>query len=173
MREPERGERVDGRKPQTLRAALLRSALIAVIVSIGMAKAWPAEAQAIQPLVSNSPLLSWVYEIFSVRTFALLLGIVELTIAFLIGVRSWSPRAALVGSAGGIVMFLTTLSFLFTTPGVWDPSGPPVFSAAGGFLFKDLVLLGVAVWSFLEARDAVRVEAAGRVPLATRRPAIP
>ncbi len=162
--QPERGS------GQPLRAAILRGALIAFI---GVAKAWPAEALAIQPLVSNSPLLSWVYTLFDVRTFAVLLGAVELTIAFLLALRPWSPRAAMVGSVGAMVMFLTTLSFLFTTPGVWDPSGPPVLSAAGGFLFKDVVLLGVATWSFLEAREAVRHGAVRRAKVPAARHAYP
>ena len=46
------------------------------------------------------------------------------------------------------MMFLTTLSFLFSTPG-WEPSlgGFPALSVVPGqFVLKDVVLLGVAVW---------------------------
>ena len=55
-------------------------------------------------------------------------------------------------------MFLTTLSFLVTTPG-WEPSlgGFPALSAMPGqFLLKDVVLLGVALSSAGEALEAVR-----------------
>ena len=54
-------------------------------------------------------------------------------------------------------MFLTTLSFLVTTPGAWEPSlgGFPALSALPGqFLIKDLALLGIALWSFGEAWKA-------------------
>lgn len=56
-------------------------------------------------------------------------------------------------------MFLMTLSFLFSLPG-WEPSlgGFPALSGSGGFLLKDAVLLGAALWSLgesLGARDAV------------------
>ena len=74
-----------------------------------------------------------------------------------------------VGSAAGSVMaagmFLTTLSFLVTTPG-WEPSlgGFPAVSAMPGqFVLKDVVLLGVALWTAGEAwaaRPARRVEPA-------------
>jgi uncharacterized membrane protein YkgB len=50
-------------------------------------------------------------------------------------------------------MFLTTLSFLLSTPG-WEPSlgGFPALSrAVGQFLLKDVVLLGAAIWSLGEA----------------------
>jgi uncharacterized membrane protein YkgB len=83
------------------------------------------EAERISGFVSNSPLMSWAYSIFSVRTFSTLVGIMEIVIA-LIAARPLSVRASLVGSALAIGMFLTTLSFLLMTPGVWEAS-------AGGF----------------------------------------
>jgi uncharacterized membrane protein YkgB len=56
------------------------------------------------------------------------------------------------------VMFLTTLTFLFSTPG-WEPSlgGFPALSAMPGqFLLKDIVLLGAALWSLGEALPEAR-----------------
>jgi uncharacterized membrane protein YkgB len=50
-------------------------------------------------------------------------------------------------------MFLSTLSFLFSTPG-WEASlgGFPAVSAfPGQLLLKDVVLLGAAMWSCGEA----------------------
>ena len=55
--------------------------------------------------------------VFSVRSFSALLGVTEIAIALLIATRPFSARAALVGSALAVGMFLTTLSFLLTTPG--------------------------------------------------------
>ncbi len=55
-----------------------------------------------------------------------------------------------------IVMFLTTISFLFSAPG-WEPSlgGFPALSASvGQFLVKDVVLLGAAIWTCGEAYSA-------------------
>jgi reactive chlorine resistance protein C len=62
-------------------------------------------------------------------------------------------------------MFLTTLSFLVTTPG-WEPSlgGFPAVSAMPGqFVLKDIVLLGAALWTAGEAWAArpVRTGASG------------
>jgi uncharacterized membrane protein YkgB len=53
-------------------------------------------------------------------------------------------------------MFLTTLSFLVTTPGVWEPSagGFPALSVTGQFLIKDLALLGISLWTLGEAWKA-------------------
>ncbi len=57
------------------------------------------------------------------------------------------------GSSGAVLTFLTTLSFLFSTPG-WEPSlgGFPALSGSvGRFLIKDVVLLRAAIWSLGEA----------------------
>lgn len=69
----------------------------------------------------------------------------------------FSARAGLVGSAIAIVTFLTTLSFLFTTPG-WEPSlgGFPALSAGvGQFLLKDIVLLGASVYTARQSRASI------------------
>jgi len=137
---------------------ILRYGLVLVVGWIGAMKFTPYEAAGIQPLVANSPFMGWMYRFLSVRLFSDLLGIVEIAIAVMIGLRSWSARIAAVGSAMAVVMFLTTLSFLFSTPG-WEPTlgGFPGLSAMPGqFLLKDLVLLGAAVWSLGEALSVAR-----------------
>lgn len=131
----------------------LRYGLAVVVGWIGAMKFTGYEANGIQPLVAHSPFLSWVYHVWTVRQFSIGLGVVEIGIAALIALRSWSPKAAAIGSAAAVLMFLTTLSFLFSTPG-WEPSlgGFPALSGAvGQFLLKDVVLLGAAIWSLGEA----------------------
>ena len=93
----------------------------------------------------------------SVQGFSALLGVVEVAIAILIAARPFAPWAAALGSALAVGMFLTTLSFLVTTPGVWEPSagGFPALSVLPGqFLIKDLALLGISLWTFGEAWKA-------------------
>jgi uncharacterized membrane protein YkgB len=102
--------------------------------------------------------MSWVYRVMSVDEFASLLGVVEIVIGMLIALRPVWPMGSAIGSGLAAGMFLTTLSFLFTTPG-WEPSlgGFPALSAMPGqFLVKDVVLLGVALSSAGEALEAVR-----------------
>ncbi len=137
---------------------VLRYGLALVIVWIGLMKFTQYEAMGIEPVVARSPFLGWVYRIWTVRQFSAGLGVVEVAIGVLVALRHWSPKACAIGSAGGIVMFLTTLSFLFSTPG-WEPTlGFPALSAfPGQFLLKDVVLLGAAIWSLGDAlldRDA-------------------
>ena len=133
---------------------LTRYGLVVVVGWIGLMKFTAYEAEGISPFVAHSPLMSWVYGFMSVRGFSAALGVVEVAIATLIAVRPLSPRASLIGSALAVGMFLTTLSFLVTTPGVWEPSagGFPTLSALPGqFLIKDLALLGISLWTLGEA----------------------
>ena len=136
---------------------LARYGLAVVVVWIGLMKFTTYEAEGISPFVANSPLMSWVYGPMSVRGFSAILGVVEVVIAILIAARPYSPRASALGSALAVGMFLTTLSFLVTTPGVWEPSagGFPALSALPGqFLIKDLALLGISLWTLGEAWKA-------------------
>src|SRR3954464_873216 len=133
---------------------LARYGLVVVVGWIGLMKFTAYEAEGIRPFVANSPLLSWVYGPLSVRGFSAVLGVVEVAVALLIAARPLSPRASAVGSALAVGMFLTTLSFLVTTPGAWEPSegGFPALSAVPGqFLIKDLALLGGSLWTLGEA----------------------
>ena len=136
----------------------IRYGLVVVLLWIGAMKFTTYEAEGISGLVANSPLMSWAYQTFSTRQFSALLGITELLIATLIAVRPFSPRVSALGSALAAGMFLTTLSFLASTPGVAEPSlGFPALSVLPGqFLIKDIVLLGAAVWATGEAMREAR-----------------
>ncbi|WP_422929471.1 YkgB family protein [Singulisphaera sp. PoT] len=135
-----------------------RYGLVIVLLWIGGMKFTAYEAEGIKPLVTNSPPMSWVYQVMSVRGFSSFLGVVEIVIGLLIALRPAWPLGSAVGSGLAVGMFLTTLSFLVTTPG-WEPSlgGFPGLSAMPGqFLLKDLVLLGVSLFTAGEALGAVR-----------------
>jgi reactive chlorine resistance protein C len=126
---------------------VVRYGLVVVLVWIGAMKFTAYEAHGIEPLVANSPLMSWVYGVFSVQSFSNLLGATEIVTGALIALRPLSARLSAVGGALAVGMFLTTLSFLVSTPG-WEPSlgGFPALSAGvGQFILKDVVLLGAAL----------------------------
>jgi uncharacterized membrane protein YkgB len=143
---------------QMTAAYLLRYGLVLVIAWIGFMKFTVYEAAGIQPLVANSPLMSWAYAIFSERAFSALLGIVEVAVAAMIALRPLSAKVSAIGSGLAVVMFLTTLTFILSTPG-WEPSlgGFPALSTVPGqFIIKDIVLLAAALWSLGEALPEAR-----------------
>ena len=58
-------------------------------------------------------------------------------------------------------MFLTTLSFIITTPG-WEPSlgGFPALSGdVGEFLIKDFTLLGASIWTLADSLSVGHITA--------------
>jgi uncharacterized membrane protein YkgB len=135
---------------------IIRYGLITPLLWIGAAKFTAGEANSIVPLMTNQPLTGWVYGILSVRTVSTVIGVIEIAAAILIALKPLAPRTSAVGSGIAIGLFLITVSFLFTTPGVVDGQTEPipVLTDAGAFLIKDLVLLGAAVWTLGDALDA-------------------
>lgn len=131
-----------------------RYGLVIVLAWIGFGKYAKMEARV---LIEHSPLMAWIYDFLSVHAVAVSLGTAEITAAVLIAVRPVWPRVSAVGSAMAVVLFLGTVSFLFTTPGlvVMHYDGIPILGAQPGqFLLKDLVLLGVAIWTLGDALGA-------------------
>ncbi len=133
-----------------------RYGLVLIIVWFGLLKFTAHEAEVIRPLVESSPLMRWAARLMEPRPFSALIGVVELAIATLIALRPVSTRLGAVGSALAVGLFLTTLSFLFTTPDIWEePAGGfPVPGPVAAFLLKDVGLLGVALWSLRESLGA-------------------
>jgi len=131
-----------------------RYGLVVVLAWIGFGKYVKMESRV---LIEHSPLMSWIYHFLSVGAVAAALGTMEIVAAVLIAVRPLWPTVSAIGSALGIVLFLGTLSFLFTTPGVIAAhAGPiPVLSGMPGqFLLKDVVLIGVSIWTLGESLEA-------------------
>jgi uncharacterized membrane protein YkgB len=157
MQDMAQGQRAMSSRVEAAGRQLARYGLVVVVGWIGLMKFTAYEAEGIRLYVANSPVMSWVYGFMSVRGFSAVLGVVEVAVAVLMAARPFSPRASALGSALAVGMFLTTLSFLATTPGVWEPSAggfPALSGKPGQFLIKDLVLLGISLWSLGEAWQA-------------------
>ncbi len=137
---------------------VMRYGLVAIFLWIGLLKFTAYEAKNIEPLVSNSPLWSWAYQALGLQGVSSLIGVIEISLGLLIALRSIWPKACVIGCLGSAMTYLITLSFMLTTPGVWEPGyGFPFPSVMPGqFLAKDLVLLGVSIWSAGEALQASR-----------------
>src|SRR5262249_15953065 len=101
--------------------------------------------------IENSPLLRWLYPLLGVRSTSSLIGVIEVGAALLICARRWKPRLSAIGSLIASGTFLVTLSFLITTPGALSPMSP-----FGGFLLKDIMLLGAALYTSAEALEAAQ-----------------
>jgi reactive chlorine resistance protein C len=149
--------RIDG-----IAGILGRYGLVIVIGWIGALKFMNFEANQIQPLVANSPFMGWLYGNFPVYTFSALLGVFEVTAAVLLAIKPIAPTFSIAGSLLAILLFVATISFLFTTPGVGEPAGGgfPAISLTGEFLLKDIPLLGLSFWTLADAMRAAKPKTA-------------
>lgn len=155
--------------------SLTRFGLIVVLVWIGALKIYKYEADGIVPFVANSPVMSFFYkypapdyakhmnaegavvpanrawhEANHTYSFAIGLGAVIVLYGLMIALNPWLPQVAAVGSALVIIMSLTTLSFLVTSPENWVTNlggseyGFPLLSGRGRLVVKDFIMLGAA-----------------------------
>ena len=133
---------------EQLGAFFIRYGLVLVLGWIGAMKFTAYEAEGIKSLVESSPLMSWMYKVFSLQATSNVIGVAELIAAALIAIRPLSAKLSAIGSVLAVLTFLTTLTFLFSLPG-WEKSlgGFPALSGSGGFLLKDVVLLGAALFT--------------------------
>lgn len=128
---------------QSFEVEFMRWVLVLIFLMFGYTKWFDYEAQALIPLISNSPLLSWMYAAFGTQGASYALGVAEWTIGLGLAIGAWSPRIALIAAAASSLTYLTTASLLLTTAGGWEASagGFPAMGGATSFLIKDLVLM--------------------------------
>src|SRR6202162_135069 len=161
---------------------VLRLGLVIVLCWIGGVKIADYERDGIVPLVANSPLMSFFYhhpapdyrrymnkegevipahqqwnESNGTYSFSHGLGVVIVLIGVLIAAYPILPQVSALGSFLLILMSLSTLSFLVTTPEAWVPAlgasthGFPYLSGAGRLIIKDAIMLGAAVLTLADA----------------------
>lgn len=135
--------------------------VVIIFLWFGCMKFIPFEAQGLQPIISNNPLISWLYALFGVAGGAKFLGVFEIATGLLIAGRLVDPRLSAIGGAMGAWSFVLTVSCLFTTPGVIQPGSVIGLSPLGSFLVKDIVLFSACLWiagaSLVEVRARARV----------------
>lgn len=116
---------------------------VIILLWIGIFKFTPTEAKAIKPLVENSPLMSWLYLIGNVQQVSNFIGIFEIITALLLATFPFNKKLSLVGGVLNTVIFLSTLSFMFTTPNSFNVVDGILLPDA--FILKDLAFLGIGL----------------------------
>ncbi|MBA2561806.1 MAG: DUF417 family protein, partial [Chitinophagaceae bacterium] len=114
-----------------------------ILIWIGLFKFTPTEAKAIQGVVENSPFMSWLNTILSVQGVSNLVGTFEIVTGLLLLIQFFVKKLTLIAGILASVIFFITLSFLFTTPGMFNKVDGLIVPDA--FILKDLVLLGVSL----------------------------
>src|SRR4051794_37696914 len=138
-------------------SSVLRWGLATNLLWIGTLKFKQYEVENIDSLLRSSPLFSRLREKLGARTLARVIGTVEVAVGSLIAAKSLAPKASAAASLGAVGMFLTTLSFVVTTPEAGqEGEGVLVPSPAGQFLLKDTVFPAAALLTPAESLRAAR-----------------
>lgn len=117
--------------------------LAVVLLWIGIFKFTPTEAKAIEGLVKNSFLVSWLYKITGVQNVSNIIGSIEIVAAVCLLLSFFWKKAGILGGLLSTITFLITLSFLITTPGIFTTvDGVPITEF---FILKDVMALGISL----------------------------
>jgi uncharacterized membrane protein YkgB len=116
---------------------------VLILLWIGIFKFTPTEAKAIVSLVENSPFMFWLYKITSVQGASNFIGFFEIVTALLLAAFPINKKLAFVGGILNTVIFLSTLSFMFSTPNSFRVIDGILVPDA--FILKDLAFLGVGL----------------------------
>lgn len=114
-----------------------------VLAWIGIYKFTPTEAQLIQPLVENHFAMGWLYNFISVQAVSNIIGTTEIIVAIGLVIGLKNTKVAYYSGIVAAIIFITTLSFLLTTPNTWKVSDGILIS--NFFLVKDILFLAMAV----------------------------
>lgn len=114
-----------------------------VLAWIGIYKFTPTEADLIKPLVENHPAMGWLYSIISVQAVSNLIGAVEIIVAIGLVVGLKKRKVGFFSGVFATVIFLSTLSFLITTPNTWKVSDGILIT--NFFLVKDILFLAISI----------------------------
>ncbi|MFA5833825.1 MAG: DUF417 family protein [Bacteroidota bacterium] len=113
-----------------------------VLIWIGVFKFTPTEARGIEPLVKNSFLMKWMYNYASIEIVSKVVGSIEILTAVCLLLHFFWKKAGMIGGFFAAITFLLTLSFLFTTPGVFSTVDGVLITDF--FILKDLMALGIS-----------------------------
>lgn len=118
-------------------------ATITVLIWIGIFKFTPEEATAIKGYISNSFLMNWMYRFSSTQGVSNIIGSYEIVTAVLLILSFWNKKVGLVAGYLTATIFMGTLSFLLTTPGIWRLSNGILITDF--FVLKDIAFLAIAL----------------------------
>ena len=135
---------------------LIRASMVIIFLFFGYQKWWAYEAERLIPFISNGPLIWWLYPAFGLQGASWFLGVAEWTFGALLFAGFWDNRLGILGAAGSVATFFTTVTIIPFMPDGWDPvAGFPAMTGNVPFLMKDVVLLAASL--YLLKQDVERI----------------
>ncbi|MEN5055778.1 DUF417 family protein [Sphingobacterium kitahiroshimense] len=114
-----------------------------ILFWIGIFKFTATEAKSIEGLVKNSFLTSWLYDVTTLQGASNLIGAIEIATAIALVLHFYWKKIGVVAAVLAILTFLSTLSFILTTPGMFRMVDGILVT--NFFILKDLMALGISL----------------------------
>ncbi len=131
---------------KTVGTFILRYGLGMVIIWLGFLKFKNSEAEYTHQLISNG-YMSWILKYLTPYALNQIVAYLQILVGFFIMVKPISKSLSFWGGIVAVVMFIFSISLLFTTKIVWlSGYGFPELSKVGQAVLKDFILLGAAAW---------------------------
>ena len=125
---------------------ILRYGLGIVIIWLGFLKFKNSEADYTHQLISGG-YMSWILKYIIPSALNQIVAYLQIVIGFFIMVKPISRKLSFWGGLAASVMFLFSVSLLFSSDVVWLAGyGFPELSKIGQTILKDFVLFGAAAW---------------------------
>jgi uncharacterized membrane protein YkgB len=124
---------------------------VIILIWVGLFKFTAVEAGAIKGLVENHFAMSLMYKVMSVQQVSNFIGIFEVLTGIGLFVSLFIKRVALYAGFASAIIFVTTLSFLITTPGVFK--SVEGFFVTDFFILKDIPYLAISLMVCLKGKE--------------------
>ncbi len=136
---------------------VIRASMVIIFWFFGYQKWFEYETHVLIPYISHGPLIFWMYPVFGIRGASWFLGVSEWTFGALLFLGFWNKKLGMLGAAGSVITFTSTVTIIPFMPDGWAASagGFPAMIGNVAFLMKDVVLLAASV--YLLRQDALRV----------------
>jgi uncharacterized membrane protein YkgB len=124
---------------------------VIILIWGGLFKFTAVEAGAIKGLVENHFAMSWMYKVMSIQQVSNFIGVFEVLTGIGLLASLFFKRIGLYAGFASVTIFVTTLSFLITTPDVFKiVEGFPVTDF---FILKDIPYLAISLMVFVKGRE--------------------
>lgn len=124
---------------------------VSILLWLGIFKFTPTEAAAIKPLIAHHPLSFWIYKSLPVQTVSNIDGVAEIAIAILILLSIKLNQLRLYAGIAVCLIFITTLSYLFTTPNMFK--NVDGILVTDFFILKDILFLAFGIQLIQSAKN--------------------
>ena len=124
---------------------------VIILLWVGIFKFSPVEAEGIKNYVENHFAMGWMYEVMTVQQVSNSIGIFEIVTGIGLALSFFNKKIGMYAGIASTIIFITTLSFLFTTPDTFKFVGS--FPVTDFFVLKDIPYLAISLMVYARSKE--------------------